>query len=149
MSRIQWFGPRCWTSFSIRQSLLQHNILPSWEMFRRLRNNYSKPSLKRTNKGDRVSIIADVRYNQVKGYSWKYTIGYITDTHSKHRNTQCDYIKIFTLGFPELLVLKTFLTTKHIKIHNSTQPHFVRYARNPSCSGPLKWGFTVHFTASF
>jgi hypothetical protein len=40
-------------------------------------------------------VISDVRYNRVKVYSQKHTIGYITNTHSKHRNTQCDYIKVF------------------------------------------------------
>jgi hypothetical protein len=40
----------------------------------------------------------DVRYNGMKEYSRKYTIGYIASTRSKHINTQCDYIKVFFGG---------------------------------------------------
>jgi hypothetical protein len=29
-----------------------------------------------------MSVIADVRHNQVKGYSRKYAIGYIANTHT-------------------------------------------------------------------
>jgi hypothetical protein len=32
-------------------------------------------------------VIGEVRYNRVKRYSQKYTIGYIGITHNKHRNT--------------------------------------------------------------
>jgi hypothetical protein len=56
------------------------------------------------------SVIADVRYNRVKGYSRKYTAGYIANTCNKHRNTQCDYIKVFILGL--FFILNTFLTTE-------------------------------------
>jgi hypothetical protein len=42
--------------------------------------------------------IADVRYNRGKGYSRKYTIGYITNARNKH-NTQCDYIKVLSKFF--------------------------------------------------
>jgi hypothetical protein len=34
----------------------------------------------------------------VKGWSQKYTIGYRANTCNKHRNTQCDYIKIMQQG---------------------------------------------------
>jgi hypothetical protein len=44
------------------------------------------------------AVIGDVRYNRVKGYSRKYTTGRITSTCNKHRNTRCDYIKVFILG---------------------------------------------------
>jgi hypothetical protein len=40
---------------------------------------YSEPLLGRTNRGDRVLVIADVHYNRAKGYSQKYTIGYISN----------------------------------------------------------------------
>jgi hypothetical protein len=46
-----------------------------------------------------VYVAADVRYNRVKGYSRKYIIGYIANTRNKHRNTKCDYIKMFILFF--------------------------------------------------
>jgi hypothetical protein len=36
-----------------------------------------------------VSVIVDVPYNPVKGYSLKYTIGYIANTRNKYRNTMC------------------------------------------------------------
>jgi hypothetical protein len=39
--------------------------------------------------GDKVSVIADVRYNRVKGCSGNYTIG----TCNKHRKTECDHIR--------------------------------------------------------
>jgi hypothetical protein len=35
-----------------------------------------------------------VRYNRVKGYSLKYTIGYIANTSIKRGNTQSDYTYI-------------------------------------------------------
>jgi hypothetical protein len=34
----------------------------------------------------------------VKEYSRKYTTEYIANTY-KYRNTQCDYIQVFILGF--------------------------------------------------
>jgi hypothetical protein len=37
-------------------------------------------------RGNRVSIITDVHYNQMKEYSQKYAIGYIANTCNKHRN---------------------------------------------------------------
>jgi hypothetical protein len=40
------------------------------------------------------SVIADVSYNEVMGYSGKYIIGYIVNTCDKHINTQCDYIGV-------------------------------------------------------
>jgi hypothetical protein len=60
--------------------------------------------------GGRVPIIADVLYNRVKGYSRSYMIGCTGNTRNKHRNTQCDYIKVFTLGF--FRILNSFLTIK-------------------------------------
>jgi hypothetical protein len=57
-----------------------------------------------------VSIIANVHHNSVKRYSWNNTIGYMASTHSKHRNTQYDFIKDFILGF--FFILNSFLTTK-------------------------------------
>jgi hypothetical protein len=50
------------------------------------------------NREDRVSVIADVHYNRVKGYL-QYTTGYIANTCNKHRSTQCDYIKGFYTVF--------------------------------------------------
>jgi hypothetical protein len=47
----------------------------------------------------RVSVITDVRYNPVKGYSQKYTISYIANTRNKHRSTEYDHIKVFILGY--------------------------------------------------
>jgi hypothetical protein len=61
-------------------------------------------------KGGTESVIADVKYTQVKGYSWKYTIGYIANTHSKHRNTKCHYVQVFIFGF--FLIVNSLLTTK-------------------------------------
>jgi hypothetical protein len=58
----------------------------------------------------RGGFIADAHYNRVKGYSRKYTIGYIANTRNKHINTQYDYIKVFILGL--FFVLNSFLTTK-------------------------------------
>jgi hypothetical protein len=43
-----------------------------------------------------VYVIADVRYNQVKYCSRKYTIGYIANTSNRLRNTQYDYMKVYT-----------------------------------------------------
>jgi hypothetical protein len=40
-----------------------------------------------TNRADRASVIADVRYNSVWGNSRKYTTGYLSNTYSEHRNT--------------------------------------------------------------
>jgi hypothetical protein len=57
-----------------------------------------------------ASVIADVHYNRVKGYSRECAIGYIANTHNKHRNTQCDSVKVFKLGL--FLILNSFLTTK-------------------------------------
>jgi hypothetical protein len=48
-----------------------------------------------------VFVIADVCYNGMKGYSMKYTVGETASTRSKHRNTQCDYIKIFYIKAKE------------------------------------------------
>jgi hypothetical protein len=56
------------------------------------------------------SVISDVRYNRVKGYSRKYTIGYITNTRRKRRNTQCDYMKVFIFGL--FFTLNNFLAIK-------------------------------------
>jgi hypothetical protein len=36
---------------------------------------------------DRVSVIADVHNNRVRGYSRQYTIGYISSRRNKNRNT--------------------------------------------------------------
>jgi hypothetical protein len=33
-----------------------------------------------------ASVIADIRYNRLKGYSRKYPIGHIANTRNKHRN---------------------------------------------------------------
>jgi hypothetical protein len=54
-----------------------------------------------------VSVIAMSATTEWGGYSWKYTTGY---TGNKHRNTQCEYIKVFILGF--FFILNSFLTTK-------------------------------------
>jgi hypothetical protein len=35
-----------------------------------------------------MSVIANARYNRVKGFSRKYTIGYMANTRNKNRNTQ-------------------------------------------------------------
>jgi hypothetical protein len=51
----------------------------------------------------RLSLMSAI--TQGKGYSWKYTIRYTANTRNKHRNTECDYIKVFYIGV-------TFLTTK-------------------------------------
>jgi hypothetical protein len=59
--------------------------------------------------GETMSVITDVRYNQVKGYSRKYTIGY-TAIRNKHGNAQREYIKVFISGF--YFILNSFLTTK-------------------------------------
>jgi hypothetical protein len=80
--------------------------------------------------GDRVSVIADVRYNRVERYSRKYTIAYAAST----RNKLCGYIEVFILLF--YFILNNFITKKpcrclkiFIKIYNYTQPDFVRYIR--------------------
>jgi hypothetical protein len=63
---------------------------------------------------ERVSVIADVRYNREKGYSRKYTTGYLANTRNKYRNTQCDYIKGFILFFyfKQFSNYQTFLVPK-------------------------------------
>jgi hypothetical protein len=40
-----------------------------------------------------MSVIADVCYNGMKGYSWKYTIGDMAIT----RKTEYDYIEIYNI----------------------------------------------------
>jgi hypothetical protein len=62
--------------------------------------------------GDKVSVIADVRYNRVRRYSRKYTIGYTANTNKKHRNTQCDYMHFFILGFFFIGLLSLFWKNK-------------------------------------
>jgi hypothetical protein len=57
---------------------------------------------------DRVSVIADVRYDRVRGYSRKYTIGYTSNTRNEHGNTQCNHIKVFILLL--FIILNSFLT---------------------------------------
>jgi hypothetical protein len=60
--------------------------------------NCGKPSLKRTNRWNRVSVIADVHHNRVRGYSRKYTIGYTANTRNKQKHTiwlyTCIYIGV-------------------------------------------------------
>jgi hypothetical protein len=58
----------------------------------------------------KVSVTSDVRYERVKGYSRKQTIGYTANTRDKHRNKQCDYVMVFRFVF--LFILTSFLTTK-------------------------------------
>jgi hypothetical protein len=46
-----------------------------------------------------VWVIADISYDRVKGiHGSKYTVGNRANTR-KHRNTQCDYIKVSKLAF--------------------------------------------------
>jgi hypothetical protein len=49
----------------------------------------------------------NVLCDQMKGFSRKYTIGYIANTRNKRRHTQCDYIKMYIYFF----ILNSFLTT--------------------------------------
>jgi hypothetical protein len=49
--------------------------------------------------GPGVSVIADVPYNRVKGYTRKYAIGYTANTRNKHKNTRCDYVNISIFEF--------------------------------------------------
>jgi hypothetical protein len=58
-----------------------------------------------------VSVITDVRYNRVKGYSRKYTIGYTANTRNTHRNSQRDCIKAFISGL--YFIVNSFVTIKH------------------------------------
>jgi hypothetical protein len=81
-----------------------------------------------------MSFIADVRCDRVKGYSWKYTTGYIANTRNKHRNTQYDHKEVFISGF--FFIVNRFSklqgllsASTSLKIHNHTQPDFVRYIR--------------------
>jgi hypothetical protein len=68
----------------------------------------------------------NVRYNRVRGYSRKYTIRYIPRTRNKHRNTQCDYIKIFILGFIFISNYKYFLMRRYLSkfrtVHSQILP---------------------------
>jgi hypothetical protein len=76
----------------------------------------------------RVSVIPVVRYNRVNRDSWKYITGYTANTRNKYRNTQCDYIKIFILGF--FFVLNIFITTKpsyYVNISKNSQLHIARF----------------------
>jgi hypothetical protein len=72
----------------------------------------------RPNREDSVPVRANVRYNRTRGYSQKYTIGYIPNTRNKHRNTQCDYIKVFIIYiffyFKWLSNYKTFVVPQHL-----------------------------------
>jgi hypothetical protein len=70
--------------------------------------NYSKSSW-RSHRGDRVSVTAYVSYNRMKGYSRKYTIGYIASTCNEHRNTLWLYKGIY-IGV--IFYFKLFLTVK-------------------------------------
>jgi hypothetical protein len=57
---------------------------------------WSKHLLQRTNIKDSVSVIADVPYNGLKGYSWENTTGYVANTRNKRRNTI--RLNIFCIG---------------------------------------------------
>lgn len=61
--------------------------------------------------GCRVPVIADVHYNRVKGYWRKFTIGYIGNSRSKHRDPQYEYIKALYRG-GSFFNLNSFLTKK-------------------------------------
>jgi hypothetical protein len=46
----------------------------------------------------------------IEGVFTKHTVVYVDNTRNNHRNTQCDYIKFFILGF--LFILNSFLTAQ-------------------------------------
>lgn len=64
----------------------------------------------------------------VKGYLRKYTIRYIANTRSKHKNTHCDYREVFILGF--FFIVNGLLTTKPsqcLDISKNLQWHIARF----------------------
>jgi hypothetical protein len=81
-------------------------------MQRNAQIQYSKPSLQWTGKGDRMSFIANLFYNWVKGYSQKCTIGYIANTHDKHKHKKWLHIGFYIriiFCFKYFTNYKTFL----------------------------------------
>jgi hypothetical protein len=98
-----------------------------------------------------MPVIADACYNRVKGYSRKYTIGYIDNTRNKHKNTPCDYMKVFIFGF--FCILNSFLTTEPsycLNISKHSQLYTARFC--PFYLDPLQRGFAIlivlHFSFS-
>jgi hypothetical protein len=45
-----------------------------------------------------MSVIADIRYNRVNGYSRKCTTGYKSYRRNELSHSQCDYIKGFYMA---------------------------------------------------
>jgi hypothetical protein len=75
-----------------------------------------------------VPVIADIRYKRMKGYSRKYTIGFIANTRNKHINIQCDYIRFFILGL--FFILNICLTknpSECLDISNNSQLYSARF----------------------
>jgi hypothetical protein len=77
--------------------------------------------------GEGVFVIADVRCDRVKRYSWKYTTGYVTNTRNKQRNIQCDFIKVFMLGF--FYCFKWFSDHKTFVVSQNLQNFTVVHSR--------------------